>query len=100
CPLPLVSGWPGPPALPRAGLPPPSLAGFVVRLVLVAAGTIAMVLVLLDDRGIPLAGLILVGCCGIGAFITTRTVFGRHLFATGGNDEATRRSGVSVKRIR
>src|SRR6185295_402585 len=27
-------------------------------------------------------------------------VFGRHLFATGGNDEATRRSGVSVTRIR
>ena len=37
---------------------------------LVAAGTIAAVLVLLDDRGIPLAGLILVGCCAIGAFIT------------------------------
>ena len=51
----------------RAGLPPPSLAGFVDRgSVFVAAGTIATVLVLLDDRGIPLAGLILVGFCAIG----------------------------------
>jgi len=95
-----LSGWLERARRARAGLPPPSLAGFVIRLVLVAVGTIAAVLVLLDDRGIPLAGLILVGCCAIGAFVTTRTVFGRHIFSAGGNAEATRRSGVSVKRIR
>ncbi len=95
-----TSGWLERVRRGRAGLALPSLPGFLMRLGFVAAGTIAAVLVLLDDRGIPLAGLILVGLCGVGAFVTTRTAFGRHLYATGGNDEATRRSGVSVTRVR
>ena len=84
----------------RAGLPPPSLSAFVVRLSFVAAGTIAAVVVLASDRGIPLAGLILVGLCAIFVFITTRTDFGRHIFAVGGNAEAARRAGIHVTRIR
>ncbi|MEA2272180.1 MAG: D-xylose transport system permease protein, partial [Solirubrobacteraceae bacterium] len=54
----------------RAGLAPPPLRAFLIRLVLVAAGTIATVLVLRSDRGIPLAGLILVGMCAVFVFIT------------------------------
>ena len=84
----------------RAGLPPPPIRGFVISLVLVAAGTIATVLVLGSDRGIPLAGLILVGLCAIFVFITTRTVFGRHIFSVGGNAEASRRSGIHVDRTK
>jgi D-xylose transport system permease protein len=84
----------------RAGLPPPPIRGFVISLVLVAAGTIATVLVLESDRGIPLAGLILVGLCAIFVFITTRTVFGRHIFSVGGNAEASRRSGIRVDRTK
>lgn len=84
----------------RAGLAPPPLRGFVISWVIVAAGTIAAVLVLSDDRGIPLAGLILVGLCAIFAFITTRTTFGRHIFAVGGNAEAARRAGIRVTRVR
>ena len=84
----------------RAGLPPPPLRGFLITLVLVAVGTIASISVLLSDRGIPLAGLILVGLCAIFVFITTRTKFGRHLFAVGGNAEASRRAGIRVTRVR
>jgi D-xylose transport system permease protein len=84
----------------RAGLEPPSLAAFLVRLTLVAAGSIATLLVLTSDRGIPLAGLILVGLCAIFVFVTTRTAFGRHIFAAGGNAEASRRSGIHVTRVR
>src|SRR6185436_2231757 len=53
-----------------------------------------------SDRGIPLAGLILVVSCAIMVFVTERTVWGRHLFAVGGNDEAARRSGIKVRRLR
>jgi D-xylose transport system permease protein len=95
-----ASGWLERVRRGRAGLPLPSLRGFLVRLACVAAGTIAAVLVLLSDRGIPLAGLILLGLCAIGAFLTTRTSFGRHIYSTGGNAEATRRAGVSVRRVR
>jgi D-xylose transport system permease protein len=84
----------------RAGLAPPSLYGFLVRLAGVAIGTIAAVLVLTSDRGIPLAGLILVGLCAIFVFITTRTRFGRHIYAVGGNAEAARRAGIPVDRVR
>jgi D-xylose transport system permease protein len=84
----------------RAGLEPPPLPGFLFSLVVVAAGTIAAILVLRSDRGIPLAGLILVGFCAAFAFITTRTVWGRHVFAVGGNAEAARRAGIRVTRIR
>jgi D-xylose transport system permease protein len=84
----------------RAGLAPPSLRNFVIRWVVVAAGTIATVAVLNSDRGIPLAGLILIGMCALFVFITERTVFGRHVYAVGGNDEASRRSGIRVTRVR
>src|SRR3954470_22281882 len=47
----------------RANLAPPSLPAFVIRLVVVAAGTFATVAVLNSDRGLPLAFLILVGFC-------------------------------------
>jgi D-xylose transport system permease protein len=84
----------------RAGLVMPSLAGYLVQVGLVAGGLIAAVAVLTTDRGIPLAGLILIGLCAIFVFITTRTVFGRHVFAVGGNAEASRRSGIRVTRVR
>jgi D-xylose transport system permease protein len=84
----------------RAGLAPPSLASFLVRLGAVAVGTIASVAVLTSDRGLPLAGLILVSFCALFVFITERTVWGRHLYAVGGNDEAARRSGIRVRRLR
>jgi D-xylose transport system permease protein len=84
----------------RAGLAPPNLTRFLIQLALVAAGTIAAVLVLTSDRGIPLAGLILVGMCAVFVFLTTRTTFGRHVFAVGGNAEASRRAGIRVTRVR
>src|SRR4051812_2409951 len=57
----------------RAGLAPPPILGFALRLAAVAIGTIATVAVLLSDRGLPLAGLILVSFCAIFVFITERT---------------------------
>jgi D-xylose transport system permease protein len=84
----------------RAGLAPPNMTGFLLRLVAVAVAAIASMAVLTSDRGLPLAGLILIGFCAIFVFITERTVWGRHLFAVGGNDEAARRAGIPVRRLR
>jgi D-xylose transport system permease protein len=84
----------------RAGLAPPSMSAFIGRTVAVAAGTLGAIAVLTSDRGLPLAGLILVGFCALFVFITERTTWGRHLFAVGGNDEAARRSGIPVRRVR
>ena len=33
-------------------------------------------------------------------YVVTRTRFGRHVFAVGGNAEAARRAGINVNRVR
>ena len=65
-----------------------------------AAATIAVVAVLNSDRGVPLAVLILVAFVAGMQYVATRTLFGRHVFAVGGNAEASRRAGIRVNRIR
>jgi D-xylose transport system permease protein len=82
------------------GLSAPQLGLVVLRIGLVAVATLIAVWVLNDDRGVPLAALILVGFCLFFFYLTTRTTFGRHIFAVGGNAEAARRAGIHVNRVR
>ena len=84
----------------KAGLEPPPLAGLVFRTVLVGAAMFVGVAILLSDRGVPLAVLILLGLTALFAWITQRTRFGRHIYAVGGNGEAARRAGIRVTRVR
>ena len=51
-------------------------------------------------RGVPLAGVLVVALLLIWTFVSTRTTFGRHVYAVGGNAEASRRAGINVTRIR
>jgi D-xylose transport system permease protein len=82
------------------GLAAPQLGLVVLRIALVSAAVLVGVWVLNDVRGVPLAALILVGFCLFFFYITTRTTFGRHIFAVGGNAEAARRAGINVTRVR
>jgi D-xylose transport system permease protein len=84
----------------KAGLEPPPLAGIVFRTVVVGAAMFIGVAILLSDRGVPLAVLILLGLTALFVFITERTRFGRHIYAVGGNAEAARRAGIRVTRVR
>jgi D-xylose transport system permease protein len=84
----------------REGLSAPPLGTLVLRIVLVAVVVLVAVWVLNDDRGVPLAVLILLGFVLLFFYITTRTTFGRHIFAVGGNAEAARRAGIKVNRVR
>ena len=84
----------------QAGLEPPALAGLVFRTVLVGAAMFIGVAILLSDRGVPLAVIILLALTGGFAFITDWTRFGRHIYAVGGNAEAARRAGIRVTRVR
>ena len=78
----------------------PPLGVIVLRIVVVAVSVLIGVWVLNDDRGVPLAALILVGFCLFFFYLTTKTTFGRHIFAVGGNAEAARRAGIGVSRVR
>lgn len=49
-------------------------------------------------QGIPVPLLILAGIAIIFIFISKNTTFGRHIYAIGGNEEATKLSGINIKR--
>jgi D-xylose transport system permease protein len=76
------------------------VAALGARIVLVAAAIIAAVVILNEDRGVPLAAVIVVALTVFFSFITERTRYGRHIFAVGGNEEAARRAGIRVNRIK
>ena len=83
-----------------AGLTDTDATGPIARVAVVAASVIVVVAVLNSSRGVPLALLILVAF-GVGMqYVATRTLFGRHVFAVGGNAEAARRAGIRANRIR
>jgi D-xylose transport system permease protein len=51
-------------------------------------------------KGMPIVVPVLLALLVVGTFVLNRTVFGRHLYAVGGNAEAARRSGINVRRVR
>ena len=51
-------------------------------------------------QGLPLAFVIMLALYVFWTFIAMRTTFGRHVYAVGGNDEAARRAGINVPRIK
>ncbi|MEA2001685.1 MAG: ABC transporter permease [Actinomycetota bacterium] len=53
-----------------------------------------------SDRGLPMAILVVLVFLTFWTFIASRTRFGRHVYAVGGNPEAARRAGIDVARVR
>lgn len=51
-------------------------------------------------EGVPWVIPLVVTLLVIGTFMLTKTRYGRHVYAVGGNEEAARRAGVPVDRIR
>jgi D-xylose transport system permease protein len=50
--------------------------------------------------GIPWVAPVVIALLLFWTFVLTRTRFGRHLYAVGGNSEAARRAGINVRRVR
>ena len=53
-----------------------------------------------QDRGVPVVAVIVSVFLVFWTFVATRTRFGRHVYAVGGNPEAARRAGINVDRVR
>ena len=49
---------------------------------------------------IPIPIMIFAIVAALGIFVLRRTIFGRYLYATGGNDEIARLSGINTSKIR
>lgn len=84
----------------RAGLEPSSISTAILRLVGVIVGT-GVAIILFDAYfGIPYMVVLLLVVVALLTWMTNRSVFGRYVFAIGGNAEAARRAGIHVKTVR
>jgi D-xylose transport system permease protein len=84
----------------RAGLAAATPVVLAVRVAAVALVAFGVVAVLDQDRGVPLALVILIGFVVVFDFVVRRTRFGRHVLAVGGNAEAARRAGIRIDGVR
>jgi D-xylose transport system permease protein len=55
---------------------------------------------LFNISGIPWVAPVVIALLLFWTFVLTKTRFGRHLYAVGGNAEAARRAGINVRRVR
>lgn len=84
----------------KAGLPVQPSAQLTLQLVLPII-LVALVVFALDSyQGVPLPTVITVAILIVVWLITTKTAFGRHIYAVGGNAEAARRAGIRVVGLR
>jgi D-xylose transport system permease protein len=81
----------------RHGLGSGSLFRVAARILIPSSLVVAFVLALNRYAGVPVPVLILLVVALAGAIVTEGTVFGRYLYATGGNADAARLSGVDTR---
>ncbi|HXF42446.1 MAG TPA: sugar ABC transporter permease [Pyrinomonadaceae bacterium] len=85
-------------ALKDYGLGNESLQVTLIKIALPSIAVLLFVYVMNSYRGIPVPVMILLAAALAGSFITNSTVFGRYLYAIGGNQEAARLSGIKIER--
>jgi putative multiple sugar transport system permease protein len=72
---------------------------FILQMVFISLLILGLTYVLADYNGLSWTFVIVLIVVGIYSFISTQTVLGRHIYATGGNPEAAQLSGINVARI-
>jgi len=84
----------------KAGLRTMSPTRLIVQAVVAIVAVEAVVTVLQSYNGVPYSTGILFGAILLVWLFLTRTTFGRHIYAVGGNAEAARRAGINVTAVR
>ncbi|GAA2545042.1 multiple monosaccharide ABC transporter permease [Mycolicibacterium diernhoferi] len=75
------------------------LQWFIFKCAATVAALAAFTLLLASYRGVPVVGIILAVAFVVYAFLMRSSVFGRQVYAVGGNVAAARLSGVKTKRV-
>ena len=75
------------------------LGWFVGKLVIVTVGVGAFAYALATFKGIPVTLIVLAVLVMIYGIVTNRSVFGRHIYAIGGNRHAAELSGVKTRQV-
>ncbi|GGK79885.1 ABC transporter permease [Ornithinimicrobium pekingense] len=94
-----VNSWRGRRAAIRYKQEVVGLPLFVLKIVLVAAVVMWFAYQLATSRGLPNVLILLAFLVLIYGLVTQRTVFGRNVYAIGGNLHAAQLSGVKVKKV-
>jgi D-xylose transport system permease protein len=84
----------------RAGYEVDPLVTDLVKAALVVAAPLGIAAILNSYLGVPWLLVIVLVITGVLVVVTGSTVFGRHIYAVGGNAEAARRAGVRVRQLR
>ncbi len=82
-----------------AGLTPPSIAGIVVRALVLTVALEVVAAYLNTDRGVPWMFGLFVVLVILLDYALKRTQWGRSMTAIGGNREAARRAGIDVRGV-
>ena len=75
------------------------LTAVVLRSVVIVAAIMFFTISLSRYKGIPTALLWVALVICVYAYITSKTAIGRHLYAVGGNEKATKLSGINTKKV-
>ena len=76
-----------------------SLIGFVAKTVIIAVAILFFTVKLAQYKGLPMALIWVAIVICIYSYITSKTTIGRHLYAVGGNEVATRLSGIDTRKV-
>ena len=82
----------------RHGLSVPGIQITIARILFPAIVIVGFTYMMNEQAGVPIPVVILLAVALIGAFLTQNTTFGRYLYAIGGNPDAARLSGISLRR--
>ncbi|MEO6607344.1 MAG: multiple monosaccharide ABC transporter permease [Aestuariivirga sp.] len=81
------------------GLAEEPTAIFIGRNVLIAVAFVGFTYIMASYRGLPNVLVVMGALIALFVFITTRTTFGRRIYAMGGNKNATKLSGINTERL-
>ncbi len=83
----------------KKGFKVPAAAPTYAKIAVIDALIIFYAWKLADYKGIPYMLLWVLAVIFLYAFITSKTAFGRHFYAVGGNEKATKLSGINTNKV-
>ncbi len=83
----------------KMGLPNPGRISLILRIALILLLANLFCYLLSQHNGISFIMVVVAVLVAIFSFITRKSVFGRHLYAIGGNIKAARLSGINTQRV-
>ena len=83
----------------KAGLETSPLYAVAIKAAVIVAVGMFFTVRLAQYKGLPMALIWVVTVIAIYSYITSKTTIGRHLYAVGGNEVATKLSGINTKSV-